>query len=63
MPDEALILKRNPDALYTESYNVLFEGMDGPQYGHVQPWKLQKQESRRRAEKIRRGVAVRRGSG
>ena len=26
MPDEALILKRNPDARYTESYNVLFEG-------------------------------------
>ena len=24
MPDEALILKRNPDARYTESYNVLF---------------------------------------
>ena len=26
MPEEALILKRNPDARYTESYNVLFEG-------------------------------------
>src|SRR3974377_797549 len=25
MPDQ-LILKRNPDARYTESYNVLFEG-------------------------------------
>ena len=26
MPEEALILKRNPDAEYSESYNVLFEG-------------------------------------
>jgi hypothetical protein len=26
MPEEALILKRNPDADYSESYNVLFEG-------------------------------------
>ena len=26
MPEEALILKRNPDAEYLESYNVLFEG-------------------------------------
>src|SRR6516164_3799616 len=26
MPDEALILKRDPNARYTESYNVLFEG-------------------------------------
>ena len=26
MPEEALILKRNPDARYTESYNILFEG-------------------------------------
>ena len=24
--EESLILKRNPDARYTESYNVLFEG-------------------------------------
>ena len=26
MPEETLILKRNPDARYTESYNILFEG-------------------------------------
>ena len=26
MPEETLILKRNPDAEYLESYNVLFEG-------------------------------------
>ena len=26
MPEETLILKRNPDAEYSESYNVLFEG-------------------------------------
>ena len=26
MPEETLILKRDPDARYTESYNVLFEG-------------------------------------
>jgi hypothetical protein len=26
MPEDTLILKRNPDAKYTESYNVLFEG-------------------------------------
>ena len=26
MPEDTLILKRNPDARYTESYNVLFEG-------------------------------------
>ena len=26
MPEEGLILKRNPDAEYLESYNVLFEG-------------------------------------
>src|SRR3974390_565959 len=26
MPEETLILKRNPDATYVESYNVLFEG-------------------------------------
>ena len=26
MPGEALILKRNPDAEYSESDNVLFEG-------------------------------------
>ena len=26
MPEEGLILKRNPDAEYSESYNVLFEG-------------------------------------
>jgi hypothetical protein len=26
MPEEALILKRNPDANYSESYDVLFEG-------------------------------------
>ena len=25
--EESLILKRNPDARYTESYNVLFEGL------------------------------------
>jgi hypothetical protein len=26
MPEDTLILKRNPDASYTESYNVLFQG-------------------------------------
>jgi hypothetical protein len=26
MPEETLILKRNPDAKYSESHNVLFEG-------------------------------------
>jgi hypothetical protein len=26
MPEETLILKRDPNARYTESYNVLFEG-------------------------------------
>ena len=26
MPEETLILKRNPDAEYSESYNVLLEG-------------------------------------
>jgi hypothetical protein len=26
MSEETLILKRNPEARYTESYNVLFEG-------------------------------------
>ena len=26
MPEEMLILKRNPDAEYSEGYNVLFEG-------------------------------------
>ena len=26
MPEEALILKRNREAYYSESYNVLFEG-------------------------------------
>jgi len=26
MPEETLILKRNPDAKYSESYNALFEG-------------------------------------
>jgi hypothetical protein len=26
VPEETLILKRNPDAKYSESYNLLFEG-------------------------------------
>ena len=26
MPEETLVLKRNPDAQYSESYNVLFGG-------------------------------------
>jgi hypothetical protein len=35
MPDQ-LILKRNPDATYVESYNVLFEGRHvGPHYKAV----------------------------
>jgi hypothetical protein len=26
MPEDTLILKRNPDATYTENHNVLFQG-------------------------------------
>jgi hypothetical protein len=26
MPEDTLILKRDPNARYTESYNILFEG-------------------------------------
>ena len=98
MLEETLILKRNPDAEYSESYNVLFEGRyvgriykavshaprEAPCFwglefhecraamdrstGTSRLWKLQSRPSaprgiagQRRAEKVRRDVAIRRG--
>ena len=35
MPEETLVLKRNPDAQYSESYNVLFFRAKFPAKFHI----------------------------
>ena len=35
MPEETLVLKRNPDAQYSESYNVLFLRAKFPAKFHI----------------------------